>query len=143
MKIQNRLRRYFLVACALGVMFVASPVSAWAAKSDLEVYFIDVEGGQATLFVTPAGKSLLIDTDWPENAGRDADRIVAATKLAGVTKIDYVLLTHYHNDHSGGVPQLVERIPVGTFIDHGANIDAHHRSSRRRYPDHRHESYGD
>jgi glyoxylase-like metal-dependent hydrolase (beta-lactamase superfamily II) len=80
-------------------------------------------GWTSTLFVTPAGQSLLIDTGWPENAGRDADRIVAATKLAGVNKIDYVLLTHYHNDHSGGVPQLVERIPVGTFIDHGVNID--------------------
>src|SRR5258705_13225821 len=123
MKIPNRLRGYFLVACALGATFVASPRPAWAAKSDLKVYFNDVEGGQATLLVTPAGQSLLIDTGWPENAGRDADRIVAATKLAGVTKIDYVLLTHYHNDHSGGVPQLVERIPVGTFIDHGANID--------------------
>ena len=123
MKIQNRLRRYFLVVCAVGAMFVASPVSAWAAKSDLQVYFIDVEGGQATLFATPAGQSLLIDTGWPENAGRDADRIAAAAKLAGISKIDYVLLTHYHNDHSGGVPQLVERIPIGTFIDHGANID--------------------
>jgi competence protein ComEC len=123
MKIQNRLWKYLLVTCAFGAMFVASPVSAWAAKSDLQVYFIDVEGGQATLFVTPAGQSLLIDTGWPENAGRDADRIVAATKLAGISKIDYVLLTHYHNDHSGGVPQLVDRIPVGTFIDHGANID--------------------
>src|SRR3977135_3142958 len=123
MKIQNRLRKSLLAVCALGAAFVASPMPAWAAKSELKVYFIDVEGGQATLFVTPAGQSLLIDTGWPENAGRDADRIVAATKLAGISKINDVLLTHYHNDHSGGVPQLVERIPVGTFIDHGANID--------------------
>ena len=70
MKIQNRLRRYFLVVCAVGAMFVASPVSAWAAKSDLQVYFIDVEGGQATLFATLAGQSLLIDTGWPLNAAR-------------------------------------------------------------------------
>jgi competence protein ComEC len=96
---------------------------AWAAKSDLHAYFIDVEGGQSTLFVTPTGQSLLIDTGWQENEGRDADRIVAATKAAGINKIDYVLLTHYHNDHTGGVPQLTARIPVGTFIDHGANID--------------------
>ena len=94
-----------------------------AAKHDLRVYFIDVEGGQSTLFVTPTGQSLLIDTGWPDNEGRDADRILAATKSAGISKIDYVLLTHYHDDHTGGVPQLVDRIPVGTFIDHGANID--------------------
>jgi competence protein ComEC len=96
---------------------------AWAAKRDLQVYFIDVEGGQSTLFVTPTGESLLIDTGWPDNDGRDADRILAATKSAGISKIDYVLLTHYHDDHSGGIPQLVEKVPVGTFIDHGANID--------------------
>jgi competence protein ComEC len=94
-----------------------------AATRDLRVYFIDVEGGQSTLFVTPTGQSLLIDTGWPGNEGRDADRILAATKNAGISKVDYVLLTHYHNDHSGGIPQLVDRIPVGTFIDHGDNID--------------------
>ena len=48
---------------------------------------------------------------------------MAATKLAGINQIDYVLLTHYHDDHAGGVPQLVDRIPVGTFLDHGENID--------------------
>jgi competence protein ComEC len=87
----------------------------------LQIFFVDVEGGQATLFVTPEGQSLLIDTGWPGNGGRDADRIVAAAKLAGISKIDYVLITHFHNDHVGGVPQLVARIPVGTFIDHGDN----------------------
>ena len=93
-----------------------------AEKTDkLKVFFVDVEGGQATLFVTPAGESLLIDTGWPGNGGRDADRIVAVAKQAGLKKIDYVLLTHYHDDHVGGVPQLVARIPVGTFIDHGPN----------------------
>lgn len=90
-------------------------------RKTLQVYFVDVEGGQATLFVTPEGESLLIDTGWAGNDGRDADRIVAAAKLAGIAKMDYVLITHFHNDHVGGVPQLVARIPVGTFIDHGEN----------------------
>jgi competence protein ComEC len=92
-----------------------------AAGDKLRVYFIDVEGGQSTLFVTPEGQSLLVDTGWPSNSGRDANRIVAAAKDAGISKIDYVLLTHYHVDHAGGIPQLLDRIPVGTFIDHGPN----------------------
>jgi competence protein ComEC len=100
-------------------LFVATPSSAQGGK--LRVYFIDVEGGQSTLFVTPAGESLLIDTGWPGHEYRDADRIVAAAKNAGLNRIDYVLITHFHTDHVGGVPQLVERIPVGTFIDHGEN----------------------
>ncbi len=90
----------------------------------LQIYFVDVEGGQATLFVTPDHESLLVDTGWPGNDGRDADRIVAAAKNAGLSKIDYVLLTHYHVDHAGGAPQLAARIPVGTFIDHGENRES-------------------
>jgi competence protein ComEC len=82
---------------------------------------VDVEGGQATLFVTPANQSLLIDTGWPGHDGRDADRIVAAAKKAGIRKIDFVLITHFHNDHVGGLPQLAARIAVGTVIDHGDN----------------------
>jgi competence protein ComEC len=91
------------------------------AKKELQVYFVDVEGGQATLFVTPAGQSMLIDTGWDDNNGRDADRIVAAAKQAGISKINYVLITHFHEDHVGGLPQLVARIPVEAFIDHGDN----------------------
>ena len=100
---------------------VASAAPPAKSRKALQIYFVDVEGGQATLFVTPEGQSLLIDAGWPGNDGRDADRIVAAAKLAGISKIDYVLITHFHNDHVGGVPQLVARIPVGTFIDHGEN----------------------
>ncbi len=106
-----------LVACLL-VAFCAT-LRAQHPTGDLKIFFIDVEGGQSTLFVTPDHHSLLIDTGWPDYQGRDADRIAAAAKRAGLDHIDDVLLTHYHVDHTGGVPQLVDRIPVGTFIDHG------------------------
>jgi beta-lactamase superfamily II metal-dependent hydrolase len=93
------------------------------AGDALEVYFIDVEGGQATLFVTPAGKSMLVDAGWPGSNGRDADRITAVAKAAGVMHIDYLVVTHYHRDHVGGVPELAERMPVATFVDHGRSVE--------------------
>jgi beta-lactamase superfamily II metal-dependent hydrolase len=107
----------------LRLAFIGIVAAVWAAAANkaLQVFFVDVEGGQATLFVTPAGQSLLIDTGWGYNAYRDANRIVKAAKLAGIKKIDYVLITHYHQDHVGGVPQLVAKMPVETFIDHGPN----------------------
>lgn len=93
---------------------------AWPARgaTTLDIYFIDVEGGQSTLVVTPAGESLLIDTGFAGNGGRDADRIARAAKAAGVARIDYLLLTHFHGDHAGGVPALAERLPIRTFVDH-------------------------
>jgi len=123
----RRPMRSLVSSAMVGVTFVmfffalAESSSALPQGKPLEIYFVDVEGGQATLFVTPAGQSLLIDTGWPGNAGRDADRIVAAAKKASLSKIDFVLLTHYHVDHAGGAPQLLAKIPVGTFIDHGVN----------------------
>ncbi len=92
---------------------------AVAAQPALKIIFVDVEGGQATLIVSPTGRSLLIDTGWSGFQNRDADRIAAAARSAGLKKIDYVLLTHYHRDHASGVPQLVATFPVGAFIDHG------------------------
>lgn len=108
-----------LLAAAL---LMATPI-AFAQKNqksgDLKVYFADVEGGQATLFVPPTGENLLVDAGWPGAA--NADKIVALAKIAGVTKIDNLLVTHYHIDHVGGVPDVASRIPVGRFIDHGVN----------------------
>jgi competence protein ComEC len=108
-----------VLSLGLGSAARATPVPK-TGKS-LHIYFVDVEGGQATLFATPAGQSLLIDTGWPGNEGRDADRIAATARKAGISKIDYVLITHFHDDHVGGVPQLAARIPIGTFLDHGDN----------------------
>ena len=92
-------------------------------RSSLDIYVIDVEGGEATLFVSPAGESLLVDAGWPGFDGRDADRIVAATEDAGVTQIDYLLVTHFHTDHMGGALQLADRLPVRYFVDHGTSPD--------------------
>ncbi len=102
----------------VGLCLLATAWAATSSQNALRIYFVDVEGGQATLFVTPAKQSLLIDTGWPANEGRDADRIVAAAKNAGITKIDYVLITHFHTDHVGGAPQLAARIPI-----HGAGLE--------------------
>lgn len=112
-----------------GVFAAAKPAAE--ARKALQIYFVDVEGGQSTLFVTPEGKSLLLDTGWPGNNGRDADRIVAAAKNAGIKKIDFVLITHYHDDHVGGAPQLAAKIPVGTFIDHGENRETSDAAASR------------
>jgi beta-lactamase superfamily II metal-dependent hydrolase len=117
---------------AVLLMICGGRVAAAASKG-LQAYFIDVDGGQSTLFVSPAGKSLLIDTGWAGNDGLDAKRIAAAAKDAGVSKIDYVLLTHYHADHTGGVPELVQQIPVGTFIDHGPNRETASASTKGYY----------
>jgi len=96
----------------------------------LTIYCIDVEGGQATLFVTSDGESLLVDTGWDGNNGRDADRIVAAAKDAHLKKIDYVLITHYHADHVGGVTQLAAKFLIGTFIDHGELKETDNENAR-------------
>jgi beta-lactamase superfamily II metal-dependent hydrolase len=93
------------------------------AQQALNIYVMDVEGGNATLVVAPSGESLLFDTG---NAGaaavRDADRIMAAAKDAGITQIDHLVTTHYHADHVGGLPELAMRIPIRNFIDHGPNV---------------------
>src|SRR5438874_7195285 len=122
----NCLRMGLVAVLAMTTAAGAQSATAGTAQTEaqhgpLQIYFIDVEGGQATLFVGPDGESLLVDTGWPGFDNRDADRIAAAAKAAGVSKIDNVVITHYHIDHVGGVPQLVAKIPVGRFIDHGVN----------------------
>lgn len=109
-----------LYFCVFGIV---QRGNASTATKPLQIYFIDVEGGQATLVVSPTGESLLIDTGWPGYEGRDADRIVAAAHQAGLKQLDYVLITHYHRDHVGGVPQLADGIKIGTFVDHGPNLE--------------------
>jgi competence protein ComEC len=102
---------------------------AQAAKT-LDIYFVDVEGGQSTLLVAPSGQALLVNTGYAGYSGRDADRIAAAAKAAGVKHIDTLLITHFHADHVGGVLNLLERLPVATLLDIGGSVDA-----GGKYPD--------
>jgi beta-lactamase superfamily II metal-dependent hydrolase len=104
------------------VVLMALPAILPAAKN-LEVYSVDVEGGQATLFVSPSGESMLVDTGWGGFNKRDAERIALAAKHAGVKKIDYLVITHYHADHVGGVLQLAEKMPINNYVDHGASVE--------------------
>ncbi|SPF32346.1 Beta-lactamase domain protein [Candidatus Sulfopaludibacter sp. SbA4] len=110
------MKRFFLS------LFLAG-ASLLSAAGDLQVYAIDVEGGKSTLFVSPSGQSMLVDTGYDGFRNRDADRIVAAAKAAGVKQIDYLVITHYHHDHVGGVPQLAAKIPIRNFVDHGKNFE--------------------
>jgi len=118
-----RLFHSSITFCLLSVVGIAVAAAQKAPRTNINllIYVIDVEGGQSTLIVSPSGGSLLIDTGWPGNNGRDAERIQEAMKDAGIGKIDKVLITHFHTDHVGGVPELVKRVKVGEFIDHGVN----------------------
>src|SRR5579863_8108540 len=132
-------RRCVVSATTLALMLIgvvaarAKQPSADSSK-DLKIAVVDVEGGAATLFLTPEGKSLLIDMGWPPGfvfprpkpgepppapTTSSADRIVAAASAMGIKKIDYLVITHYHGDHLGGLQSLLEKLTVDTFIDHG------------------------
>ena len=113
------MRRFF--ALALAVMGAAT--ASAQNRQSLDIYVVDVEGGNATLFVAPSGESLLIDTgNGGAAAVRDADRITAAIKDAGVRQIDHLITTHYHGDHFGAMETLAGRLPIKEFLDHGANV---------------------
>jgi len=105
-----------LLAITLAILLAATALAGPADKQ-LDVYWIDVEGGAATLLVTPAGETVLIDTG---NAGRrDPDRIAKALTLAGMKQIDHLIITHYHGDHFGGALTLVDQVPVKNMYDNG------------------------
>ena len=103
------------------------------AADDLRVYAIDVEGGKSTLYVSPTGESMLVDTGYGDYHNRDADRIVAAAKAAGVKQIDYLVITHYHGDHVGGVAQLAAKMPIRAFFDHGSIFGTVNRDAKAGY----------
>jgi competence protein ComEC len=111
-------RILILLVASLSVVLVSAQ-----ARTTLDIYLVDVEGGNATLFVAPSGDSLLIDTgNGGAGAMRDAERILAAAKDARLTQIDHLITTHYHGDHFGAMSQVASGIPIKNFIDHGPSV---------------------
>jgi competence protein ComEC len=100
---------------------LAMPSAAQTQAKALQIYYIDTEGGQSTLFISPSGETLLVDTGNP--GGRDTDRIMLAIADGGVKQIDHLVLTHYHGDHVGGLAELAKRIPIKHFYDHGPSVE--------------------
>ena len=130
----HRLAALIVVA----VLCAAYPAAQSRASKTLDIYVVDVEGGNATLVVAPSGESALIDTG---NGGpasvRDADRIMAAIKDAGVTQIDALVTSHWHNDHMGSMAELARRLPIRHYLDHGPNVqpaDAIDEFMQKIYP---------
>jgi len=115
----NRSRLLILVVLLIAATNVMVAQKADSVRRTLDIFYIDVEGGAATLIVTPAGESILVDAGWPGFEGRDAKRIEKAMKEAGVTAIDHLIVTHYHTDHYGGVPELAKLVRINRFYDHG------------------------
>jgi competence protein ComEC len=112
------MRRTATLAALCGLIAAAALTAQPNVRKTLDIYFIDTEGGQSTLFVSPAGESLLVDTG--NAGGRDLERIVAAIDAAGVKQIDHMWTTHYHGDHIGALEELAKRVPIRRFYDHGA-----------------------
>lgn len=118
------MRRLLIAAVFLGLSAAGAAQTtldrpAVRGAASLEVYFIDVEGGASTLLVTPAGESVLIDAGYGQREGRDPARVMAAMRDAGIDHLDFFIATHLHNDHVGGLPELAEKVSIGTFVDYG------------------------
>jgi competence protein ComEC len=113
-----------LAAVLFSLAVLSAPLAAQrgsAPTKPLDIYIVDTEGGKAALWVSPSGQSLLIDSGNPGD--RDLDRIMAAINDAGLKQIDFLISTHYHVDHIGGLTELAKRIPIAHFIDHGPSVE--------------------
>jgi competence protein ComEC len=105
------------------LLMLATAFAASAAPKNLQIYWIDAEGGASTLIVAPSGESMLVDTANRTADDRDAKRIFAAAQKAGLTKIDILVTTHFHGDHYGALLALAKMIPIGMFMDHGESVE--------------------
>jgi competence protein ComEC len=110
------------VLAAVGALSLSMAILVAQIRNTLDIYVVDVEGGNATLFVAPSGESVLIDTGNANGAVRDAGRIMEAVRDASLRQIDHVIITHWHGDHFGGLVELARQIPIREFIDHGPNV---------------------
>jgi competence protein ComEC len=129
------MRAFAIATCAalaLAGLASAQVGPAAAQQRNLDIYWIDVEGGAATLIVSPTGESLLVDTGYAD-ADRDAKRIYSLAQQIGLTKIDYLAISHWHADHVGGLAALAKMIPIERFFDHGDAVDAVDRSRLEGY----------
>lgn len=119
-----RLARVVAAPLVLLTCLLAPGAPIDAQSRNLDIYFIDVEGGGATLVVSPSGESLLIDSGFRRPDDRDARRIHAVTQKAGLKKIDHHMVTHFHADHVGGLNALVKMIPILRFYGHGGKSES-------------------
>lgn len=130
MRTINLVLRAQVLTIVLITILAAGACTTTPIARTLDVYFVDVEGGQATLFIMPDGETLLFDAGYPGQGksdptpgdarnARDPQRILAAAKDANISRIDYLLISHFHTDHFGGTMELAELIPIGTIIDRG------------------------
>jgi len=118
----------------LSLLVAAQGTFAGLADRTLEIYWVDVEGGGATLIVTPTGESLLVDSGNPFE--REPGRIYkVAAEVAGLKKIDHLVTTHFHADHFGGAAELSALIPIGQVHDKGIpETNPDNRPNDTRWP---------
>jgi competence protein ComEC len=127
------MKRFVAAAAIAAALFATGPAPAQNANGNLNIYWIDVEGGASTLFVSPTGESMLFDTGNPDINDRDAKRIFAVAQKAGLKQIDHVVISHWHGDHVGGLPALAKMIPIGHFYDHGDGVEEADKARRDGY----------
>ncbi len=124
------------------VLWIAGAVALSGASRNLEIYWIDAEGGAATLIVAPSGEAMLVDTANQAPDDRDAKRIMAAIQQAGLKKIDFLLTTHFHSDHIGSMAALAKMIPIELYMDHGESVEIARPAVAKAYKEYEEQSAG-